>query len=77
MDDFQEDPFKSKDPFSNTAPDPFQNDDPFKGSEYGTSLSKGSFFSFLFSFVYSFNVSSDFFGDVLVDTFHCHNFQIL
>ncbi|XP_052832888.1 epidermal growth factor receptor substrate 15-like 1, partial [Octopus bimaculoides] len=29
MDDFRDDPFKSKDPFSNTAPDPFQNDDPF------------------------------------------------
>ncbi|XP_036369569.1 epidermal growth factor receptor substrate 15-like 1 isoform X3 [Octopus sinensis] len=33
MDDFRDDPFKSKDPFSNTAPDPFQNEDPFKGSD--------------------------------------------
>ncbi|GAB1602230.1 epidermal growth factor receptor substrate 15-like 1 isoform X2 [Argonauta hians] len=33
LDDFRDDPFKSKDPFSNPTADPFQNEDPFKGSD--------------------------------------------
>ena len=42
--DFKEDPFKGKDPFSNNQPevDPFQNEDPFKNAGTPDDPFKGS-----------------------------------